>query len=87
MDQKEYQKTTAKEFEGRKVILLRDVHRGSIFLPANIICDIVGKRNGFTLKTAPEFTLGIRVEVDKVKPDQVKLLPKDTRHPSMEANE
>ena len=71
MDRKTYEKTTEREFKGRKVVSLVPLINGWARFPAGMTWTIEGKQGGFALVTDPCPHCGIRCSINKVSPGQV----------------
>lgn len=82
MEQKTYDKTTEKEFIGRKVKSLKTMRNGMFNFPAGMTWTIQRKQGGFELLSDPCPHCGIRAYINKVSPadvdftDQLGLWPK-----------
>ncbi len=74
MDQKTYDRTTEREFRGRRVRSLVELKNGWGSLPAGKILTIEKKFNGFNLISDPCPTCGFRLSISRVKPRQIELL-------------
>jgi len=82
MDRKTYEKTTEKEFIGRKVKSLIPMQNGMFKFPAGMTWTIHRKQAGFQLLSDRCPHCGIRAYISKVQPrdvdftDQAELWPK-----------
>jgi len=74
MDRKTYEKTTAKEFIGRKVKSLVALTSGRYKFPAGTIFAISDKYNGFDLWSDPCPHCGVSASINKVPPRNVELI-------------
>ena len=82
MDRKIYERTTEKEFIGRRVISLVKLRNGQCQLPTGTTFTIEGKQGGFELLSDQCPHCGIKIWITKVPPrdvdftDQQNLWPK-----------
>lgn len=71
MDRKTYDKTTEKEFVGKKVKSLIPLSNGLYKIPAGTIWTIQRKWKGFGLWSDPCLHCGVRVHISDVSPRDV----------------
>ncbi len=71
MDRKTYERTTEKNFIGRKVKSLRPISNGLYRFPAGMTFTIEGKQKGFALLSDPCPHCGIQAYINKVEPQAV----------------
>ncbi|MBA7687775.1 hypothetical protein ES703_96248 [subsurface metagenome] len=85
MDNKTYERTTEREFIGRKVKNLVPLSNGLYRFPAGMTWTIKRKRGGFELLSDPCPHCGIQAAISKVPPwdvdftDQANLWPETIR--------
>jgi len=77
MDRKTYERTTEKEFIGRKVKSLYILTNGMGQFPAGTVWIIRAKFNGFWLRSDPCPHCGCQANISRVEPSNVVLLPAD----------
>lgn len=85
MDRRTYNKTTEKEFIGRKVKSLRPMKNGLYRFPAGMTFTIQRKQGGFELLSDPCPHCGIRATVNKVQPHDVVFVGEETLWPAVAA--
>jgi len=74
MDAKTYKNTTEKTFIGKKVRTLIKMQNGWAVIPADSICTITRKFNGFSLTSEPCPKCGIRIRISRVHRRDVELI-------------
>lgn len=83
MDRKTYDKTTEKEFIGRKVVSLIRMKNGMMNIPAGVTWTIQRKQAGFELMSDPCPHCGIRVYISKVQPRDVEFTDQENLWPGV----
>ena len=78
MDRRTYNKTTEKEFIGRKVKSIRALKNGLYRFPAGMVFTIQRKQGGFELLSDPCPHCGIQASVSKVEPQAVEFVGQET---------
>jgi len=81
MDRKTYERTTAKEFIGRRVVGLVPMKTGMYSVPPGKIFTIEDKQGGFNLLSDPCPHCGIRVFIRGVQPQNVDLYVVENHRP------
>lgn len=79
MDKRTYNKTTEREFIGRKVKSIRSMSNGLYRFPAGMTFTIKRKQGGFELLSDPCPHCGIRATVSKVKPQAVEFMGQESQ--------
>lgn len=73
MTRREYERRTNAEWEGTTVRTRREITNGFMTIPAGAVCTIHAKFKGFTLRSEPCATCGVRVSVSRVHPADVEV--------------
>ena len=75
MTLKEYDRTTNRQFEGRKVRSLVPLQNGRVSIPAGTVFIITRKHRGFHLRSWPCKHCGVQVHISRVGCATVELVP------------